>query len=141
MLNESFSEPDDLKVTLESFVNEWNILLAHPFRWNYDGQGLHDKAVKRFTTMLNNSPDQIDLRTLTKLIMLMTNLLNDYFSQVSEETWHQLFASLSSQSVTIATLIQQEQGPQRKIKAQNAVANLNAALRKYSLSPVVELAA
>ena len=133
VLTESFGAPDDLKAALEAFADQWNILLAHPFQWTYNGEGLHEKAVKRFAAMLRNSAPQMELRTLTKLLQLMTNLLNDYFSRVSEETWQQLFAALSAQSEDIIGLVNQEKGPQRKIKAQQAVANLSAALQQCSL--------
>lgn len=142
VLTESFGSADYLKVALEAFADHWNLLLAHPFRWTYDGQGLHEKAVKRFTAMLlRSTTGQMELRTLTKLLMLMTNLLKNYFTEVSEESWRQLAASLSSQSEAIATLIRQEQGPFRTKKAKHAVANLNVALRKCSLSTIEDLAA
>jgi len=134
VLTESFGAPDDLKAALEAFVDAWNLLLAHPFRWTYDGEGLHDKAVKRFAAMLRNSTTQMELRTLTKLLLLMTNLLNHYFSHVSEETWQQLFAALSTQSEGIIGLINQEKGPLRKKKAQNAVAQLVVALHQRSIT-------
>ena len=133
VLTESFAAPDDLKAALEAFAEQWNLLLAHPFQWSYDGKGLHEKAVTRFTTMLRSSGAQMELRTLTKLLRLMTNLLEDYFSEVSEESWHQLVAALSSQSEGIAAFIEQEKGPVRKTKAQNAVGSLAKALRKRDL--------
>lgn len=130
VLTESFGSPDEIKAALEAFANEWSLLLAHPFRWTYDGKGLHEKAVKRFTAMLRNSATQMELRTLTKLLMLMTNLLEDYFSEISTKTWAQLVEALSSQSETITAIIRQEPGPQRKKKAERAVANLVAVLHK-----------
>ncbi len=140
VLRESFGTPERLKATLEAFVEDWNLLLAHPFRWSYDGKGLHEKAVKRFTTMLRSSAAKIELRILTKLLALMTNLLKDYFAEVSEGSWHQLAASLSSQSDVIAALIQREEGPRRKKNAQQALNTLTAALQQCSLS-TSELAA
>jgi len=130
VLTESFGSPDDLKAALEAFADAWNLLLAHPFRWTYDGEGLHQKAVTRFTTMLRSSGAQMELRTLTKLLRLMKNLLEDYASEVSEDSWHQLVEALSSQSEGIVSLIEQEKGPLRKIKAQDAAACLTQALRK-----------
>jgi len=134
VLTESFGAPDDLKAALEAFADAWNLLLAHPFRWTYDGEGLHEKAVKRFAAMLRNSATQMELRILTKLLLLMTNLLNDYFPQVSEETWQQLFAALSTQSESVIGLINQEKGPLRKRKAQDAVAQLAVALHQRSIT-------
>ena len=133
VLTESFGAPDDLKAALETFADAWNLLLAHPFRWTYDGDGLHEKAVTRFTTMLRSSVAQMELRILTKLLKLMKNLLDNYFSEVSEKTWQQLVGALSSQSEGIATLIEQEKGPVRKTKAQDAVVSLAEALRKRDL--------
>ncbi len=134
VLSESFGAPEELKEVLEAFTDDWNLLLAHPFRWSYDGKGLHGKAVKRFTTMLRSSAAKIELRILTKLLRLMTNLLKDYFSEVSEGSWHQLAASLSSQSEVIVALIQREEGPRRKKNAQRALDGLTAALQQCSIS-------
>lgn len=130
VLTESFGAPEALKEALEAFGEQWNLLIAHPFRWSYDGNGLHDKAVTRFTAMLLSSGAQMDLRVLTKLLRLMKNLLDDYFSEVSEKSWLRLVAALSSQAEGIATLIEQEEGPVRKAKAQVAVASLIEALYK-----------
>ena len=76
VLNESFGSPDQLKQALEAFTDDWNTLLAHPFRWSYDGTGLHDKAVTRFTRMLQNSAADMEIRILTKQMMLLANLLS-----------------------------------------------------------------
>jgi transposase len=131
VLNESFGSPDQLKGALEAFMNDWNSLLAHPFRWSYDGTGLHEKAVRRFTTMLQRSAAHLEIRILTKQMMLLTNLLKDYFSQVSRDTWRQLSAAISVQSEILSDLIRKEEGPVRKQRAQQAAANLTAALQKH----------
>ena len=140
VLGESYGSPDGLKAALEAFVQDWNTLLAHPFQWSYDGSGLHEKAVKRFTKMLRLSAAQMELRILSKQMRLLTNLLGDYVSEVSKETWEQFSEALRSQSDTIANLIQSEEGPQRKLNAQQAFANLNEALREY-FAPIREIAA
>lgn len=132
VLSESFGSPDQFKGALEAFMNDWNSLLAHPFRWSYDGIGLHEKAVKRFTKMLQGSAGQMEIRVLTKQMMLLTNLLKDYFSEVSRNTWRQLSEAISLQSETISDLIRQEDGPIRKQKAQQAAANLTAALQEHN---------
>ncbi len=64
----------------------WNGLLAHPFSWDYDGSGLHEKAVKRFTKLLANSVETFELRILVKMLSLMTNVTTDYFDEVPEST-------------------------------------------------------
>lgn len=128
VLGESFAAPEELKACLEAFADDWNHLLAHPFRWSYDGKGLHDKAVNRFATMLRTSAETIDLRILTKQLRLMTNLLKDYFQEVHKESWHQIAACLSSQFATVTDLIEREEGPRRKKNAQQALDRLLAAL-------------
>ena len=128
VLDESFGSPEALKTALEAFAADWNTLLAHPFQWTYDGRGLHQKAVQRFTKMLHCSAAQMELRILTKQMRLLTNLLRDYASQVSNETWAQFAAALRSQSDPITELIDGEEGPQRKLNAQQALIGLNEAL-------------
>ena len=129
VLRESFDGADELKAALEAFTDTWNQLFAHPLRWTYDGKLLHEKAVKRFIAMLRSHPSKLELRTLAKLLKLMTNLLRNYSSEVSEGTWQQLTTSLSSQSDAINTVIEQEDGPKRKLNARQAFDGLNEALQ------------
>jgi hypothetical protein len=117
VLGESFGSPDAFKAALEAFVADWNTLLAHPFRWTYDGEGLHQKAVQRFTQMLRHPVADMELRILTKQLLLATNLLRDYLPQVSRATWAELDAALASQHDALTEHIQGEPGPKRKLKA------------------------
>lgn len=110
---------------------DWNTLLAHPFRWTYDGKGLHEKAVRRFTQMLRRPAPQMELRILTKQLLLVTNLLRGYVSQVSLETWAEFATVLDSQHDAIAEHIQAEPGPKRKLNAQHALAALRDALDEF----------
>ena len=140
VLGESFASPDALKAALEAFADEWNTLLAHPFQWAYDGSGLHEKAVQRFTKMLHRSVAQMELRILTKQMMLLTNLLRDYLPEVSDDTWGQFTAVLHSQSDIITALIEGEEGPRRKHNAQQAFTSLTEALHDY-FGPTQQIAA
>lgn len=124
VLNESFDSPEQLKAAFEAFLGEWNHVLAHPFRWTYQGKGLHDKAVTRFTPMLEHDAHRIDIRILTKQLRLMSNLINDYFSQITEHAYRQLVNTLSSQLGTLTESIQRENGPVRKQNAQDALTAL-----------------
>ncbi len=131
VLGELFGTPDELKAALEAFVNEWNLLLAHSFQWSYDGKGEHEKAVKCFTKMLRRSTGKMELHTLTKQMVLLSNLLKDYLSKIARESWGQLFAALYDQSEMIDDIIQGESGPFRKHKAQQAASNLTAEFCDY----------
>ena len=130
VLGESFSSADELKMALEAFVDIWNTQLAHPFQWSYKGEGLQEKAVNRFTKMLHGSVEKMELRTLSKQLMLMTNLIRDYVSEVPTHGWDQFLSIFHSQSEPIIKLIESEEKPKSKNKARQALENLNEALRK-----------
>ncbi len=123
VLGESFGGADELKAAFEAFVEQqWNGLLAHPFNWGYDGNGLHEKAVKRFTQMLADSAEKFEVRILVKMLALMTNLLNDYFHEVPASTWEQLAATAALKDEVIAHLIENDERPKRKAKAEKVLA-------------------
>ena len=130
VLSESFSSPDELKQSIEAFAEQWNLLFAHPFNWSYDGKGLHEKAVRRFVRMLERSPEHFELRTLTKSMKLMANLLQDYRDEVSAEVWESLATTMADQSEAIASFIRQDEGPRRRIRGANALAHLMDALNQ-----------
>ncbi len=131
VLGESFGSPNEIKAGLEAFMADWNAFLAQPFNGSYDGTALHEKVVKRFTKMLHGAAAQMEVRTPTKQMRLLTNLLRDYCSEVSKESWNQLAATLSLQSETLAEIIRREDGPVRQQRAQQALADLTAALQEY----------
>ena len=132
VLRESFASPQDLTRCLDAFVDDWNLLLAHPFRWTYTGDGLHEKAIIRFTKILGESADELETSTLTKQLKLMRNLLSDYFSEIPEDVIRIFIDTLQSQSGALEQLIQQEQGPVKKEKAQEALASLMFFIKGYA---------
>ena len=139
VLGESFGSFEELKQAFESFLKDWNELLAHPFKWSYGGEGLHEKAVKRFIAMLGESAHKMEISALTKQLKLMANLIKHYYSKVSSETWIELMNSMSFQGKTLKLLIDQEKGPRRKKNAQQALQamiRLSEKHREGSLDPV-----
>ena len=130
VLGESYNSAKNLKAAFDSFVIEWNCILAHPFRWSYGGIGLHQQAVIRFTKMLKNTVNQMDTRILTKMFMLMTNLLKDYMKEVAEHVWASLTETIFAQYITIKEMIQKEKGPKRKEKAQYALASMMVTIQQ-----------
>jgi len=130
LFRESFDSVEMLREAFTAWLNEWNCLLAHPFRWTHDGEGLHEKAVKRFTAMLNNAAGELEIRILTKELLLMTNMLGSYLAKVDTNIWEQLARALQSQQDLLTSRIQQEDGPKRKKKAEDAITGLIATLRK-----------
>ncbi len=128
VLNESYGSPKELKESFEAFLKEWNTLLAHPFKWSYDGKGLHEKAVARFTEMLRQSANKIEITSLTKQLCLMINLFTHNFDELSEESWKKLLNHLQSQEITLRNNIMNEQGPVKKEKAEGALNSLLSVL-------------
>jgi len=133
VLRETYAAPEQLKAAICAFADLWNQLLAHPFRWTYDGKGLHDKAVKRFVKMLTDCAEKLEVKTLTKLLMLMTNLLRDYYQTVPAERWHQLVAALRSRHQVLRAIIERDERPQRRQRANEALATLCEDLRTRAL--------
>ena len=131
VLNESYGSAEEFKESFEAFLEEWNTLLAHPFRWSYDGKGLHKKAVNRFTEMLKQAANKLEISTLTKQLRLMKNLFNHYFHEVPEENWEKLFTFLQSQEATIRNSIMNEEGPLKKENAENAWNSLFSTIENY----------
>lgn len=131
VLNESYGSADELKEGFEAFLEEWNTLLAHPFRWSYNGKGLHKKAVERFSKMLKLAANKLEISTLTKQLRLMYNLFDHYFDEVPIENWEKLFAFLKSQETIIRNSIMNEEGPLKKEKAENALNSLLSILENY----------
>ena len=131
VLGESFGSADALKAAFEVFVEQhWNGLLAHPFNWEYDGRGLHEKSVKRFTKLLMDSAGKFDVRILIKMLALMTNLLTDYYHEVPEATWSQLAEVVTLNDELIADLIEQDDRPKRKVKAAKVLKEFRVSLHQ-----------
>lgn len=131
VLNESYGSAEELKESFEAFLEEWNTLLAHPFRWSYDGKGLHKKAVNRFTEMLKQAANKLEISTLTKQLRLMNNLFDHYFHEVPGDNWKKLLNVLQSQETTLRNSIMNEKGPLKKENAENALNSLFSAIEDY----------
>jgi transposase len=138
VLKGSYGSAEELKEGFDAFLEEWNVLLAHPFKWSYDGKGLQRKAVKRFTIMLNNAAHKLEVTTLTKQLQLMANLFGHYFTEVPEENWGGLFSALQHSKEILENNIANEEGPKRKKKAQVALDALLFDLEEYIYQDMAE---
>ncbi len=131
VLNESYGSAQELKESFESFLEQWDTLLAHPFRWSYSGKGLHKKAVSRFTEMLKQAAHKLEISSLTKQLQLMFNIFDHYISEIPMEYWKILFDTLHSHEATLRYSIMNEAGPLKKKNAENALNALLSALENY----------
>ena len=123
-MRDSYKIPDELRDTILEFAQKWSDDWAHPFNWKYDGSGLHQKAVTRFTRMLKHSADEITLQLLTKECKLMINLIRDYFDKVDTATWQTLFQTLTKAEETLRKRISSSTQPIVKVNALNALESL-----------------
>ncbi len=140
VLKGSYGSAEELKEGFDAFLEEWNILLAHPFRWSYDGKGLQQKAVKRFTVMLNQAANKLEITLLIKQLRLMTNLFNHYFNEVPKENWGSLFTALQHSKKILESNIENEEGPKKKKNAQIALTALLFDLEEYIYQDMEEAA-
>jgi transposase len=130
-LKESFASPESMYKAIEAFIHEWNTCLAHPFKWSYDGEGLHQKVVLRFVRMLEKRVEKLEIKFLTKQALLMTNLMINYRDKVDRDIWLKLDSVIALKKDQMEKVISQDNGPKRKKKALAALDVLVDTLRKY----------
>ncbi len=132
-LNESYDSHEAIIEAIYEFVDIWNTLLAHPFKFNYDGTGLYQKTVHRFIRVLesNKYREPLQVKFLTKQFLLMTNLINSYSEKVDLNVWHRLDKMLRSSEARLRELIEQDDKPKRKQKARETLEKLLATSSGY----------
>jgi len=128
-LKESFDSPVSMYNAIYAFINEWNTYLAHPFKWSYDGDGLHQKVVLRFVRMLENSTEKLNIKFMTKQLLLMTNVIKACWDKVELKLWLKLDNAIASQVDQINKIISGDYSTKRKKKAYMALVDLIETLR------------
>jgi len=121
----SFASVTHLRETIEAFLETWNNSFAHPFDWSYTGDGLHEKAVRRFSKLLLLESNQMDAKFLTSQLLLMSNLADHYRDQVPTRDWHKLVELTSAKADYLTTIIDTETKPKRQQKARHAREHFN----------------
>ena len=131
VLNESYGLADELMESFEAFLEEWNTILAHPFRWSYSGEGLCEKAIKRFTDILIWSANKLEISSLTKQLRLAKNLFEQYLSDVPHEYWERCFAVFRANEETLQNTIDNELGPRKKENVEKGFKFLSKTANDY----------
>jgi len=129
-LKESFASPDEMHNAIKVFTCElWNNLMAHPFNWTYDGEGLHEKALVRFTQNLKSeNVTKMELRILTKQLCLMKNLFSQYRNLIPKKCWNDFQNAFQHKISDFRKKIEDEPGQKRKKKALIALEELESTL-------------
>ncbi len=136
----SFTSVEELSAFLHDFIQTWNQYFAHPFKWTYDGKGLHEKAVQRLITHISIENQHMELSFLSSQIELMLNLLNCYFEQVSIKTWRILDEVINQKKDYLDHLIENSDKPRIKEKTEEFFPKMIERL-KSKISPSLENAA
>ena len=92
--DESFLSTTDLENRIMSYTDTWNIDFAHPFKFSYTGDGLHEKVISRFTKWLQMQSPQLNVKFLGKQLKLMLNLATTYWPKTKKDAWKKLNAAL-----------------------------------------------
>jgi transposase len=129
-LKESYASPDLLIQAIYSFAQRWNTLFTHAFKWGYEGIGLHEKAVNRFIKFLYRSSEKLHIKFLTKQMLLMGNMIEQYWDKVPIKDWQKLLDLLLDKEMGLRDCIEKDEKPMRKTKAREALDTLLAALSK-----------
>lgn len=124
-LNGSFDSDEAIIKAIYEFIDIWNTLLAHPFKFNYDGTGLYQKAVCRLIRVLENQcRGPLAIKFLVKQLQLMINLITTYADKVDFKVWQRLDRLLKSCRTQLRELIELDDKPKRQQKARETLEKL-----------------
>ena len=123
--HQSFESVLLLQETIEEFIETWNMYFAHPFTWTYTGEGLHEKAITRFNKLLLIESKQMDIKFLTKQLLLMSNIAKTYYKKVHTKVWKQLHDLIIDKKDYINSIISASIKERQIAKAQMALDQFN----------------
>ncbi len=109
--DESFSSKTSLCNRILDFTETWNVHFAHPFKWTYTGEGLHEKVIARFIRWLQIESPQMTPKFLEKQIVLMQNIAYTYWPKVKIDVWSFLEETLRQKQQFLKNIMGQSQLP------------------------------
>lgn len=120
--DESFLSTKDLKNRIISFTETWDSDFAHPFKFSYSGEGLHEKVISRFTKWIQMQSPQLNVKFLEKQLRLISNLATSYWLKAKRKAWYVLYETLQENNDFITAII----GTEKDLRVQ--LINLNKLL-------------
>ena len=90
-----------------------------------------EKAIKRFTELLKHSANKFEISSLAKQLQLISNLFEQYFSDVPVQYWENFFIVLQAQEETLRNIIKSEEGLRKKKKCEDALNALLLTMNNY----------
>ena len=123
-----FESVEVLAQAITEFIETWDKYFAHPFTWTYRGEGLHGKVVRRFMRLLQIESPQMEIGFLTKQLLLMRNLVQNYWTEVDNKEWQRLFDLIIQKEVYLNQLIVSSIKEKQRLKAEQALDELTQIL-------------
>ena len=115
-----FFSVEQLRQDILAFIETWNECFAHPFEWSYTGEGLHAKAVGRFSRLLAIETNQMECKFLKSQLLLMSNIAEHYIDLIPSADWLQLRQLAAEKHDYITGIIETDTKPRRKKTARAA---------------------
>lgn len=106
--NGYFKSVDVLNERINAFIETWNSIFLHPFKWTYKGENLHQKVIHRFIKLLCVESNQLERKYLKKKFMLLINLASNYWSKVKIEYWKLLLETVIKKVDFLKNIIGEE---------------------------------
>jgi hypothetical protein len=119
-----FTSVEMLISEILNFIVTWNKHYAHPFTWKYNGDGLYEKTVSRFTKWLLLESVQMDLNFLNNQFQLLANIAQDYPQIRRTQQWRQLKELLPSKNDFLQKRILETPKEQKQKMAWSNLENL-----------------
>jgi hypothetical protein len=121
----TFQSVTHLRESIEHFAETWNNFFAHPFLWEYTGEGLHGKAMCRFIKMLLIESTQMTGKFLERQALLMVNLLQNYSKCILPRERLQLKEVVAAKREYIDKIVETDTRKRSKVKLAGAMMQLN----------------
>ena len=118
-----FGSVDALISSILAFAGTWNEHLAHPFNFRYEGKGLENVVLRRFSRILSQGPEklaQLDSKFLADLSLLCVRLIDHHRQNVSHDDWNTLAEAVKARKPELDEIIAAETGPKRQPRARKA---------------------
>jgi transposase len=105
LAKQSVSSKADKERLILDFTETWNKHFAHSFQWNYTGQDLYEKVVRRLIRWLELESSQMTSEFLLKQLSLMSNLFEKHLSKIKNDTWENLRKTLIAKKDFVFSVI------------------------------------
>ena len=125
---QAFDSVPHLQEIIVQFAETWNQYFAHPFTWKYTGKGLQEKAVRRFNKLLLIESAQMSVKSLTKQLLLMANIMESLKTSQTVAELKRLLDLLEAKRDYVRHIINHDTTDRQKKKANLALDRLSALL-------------